>query len=157
MPDPSRERGTARSPEVVLGIDFGMRRIGLATGNTLTGTAHPLETLRHDGQPFDQLARVIDTWRPSRIVVGLPLTASGDESETTRSARRFAQALGEAHPDLPIDLHDERYSTRAADARFVEARREGKARRRDARNLDSVAAAVIVESWLADRAAGAGS
>jgi putative Holliday junction resolvase len=139
---------------VVLGIDFGSRRIGLATGNTLTGTARPLETLRHDGQPFDQLASVIDTWRPTCIVIGLPLTASGEESASTRAARRFARALGERHPGLPIDLHDERFSSRAADARFAEARREGKARRRDARNLDSVAAAVIVESWLAEHRAG---
>jgi putative Holliday junction resolvase len=140
-----------RGPEVVLGIDFGTRRIGLATGNTLTGTARPLQTIRHDGNPFEQLDAVIATWRPGCIVVGLPLTAAGEESDSTRAARQFDRTLGERHPGLGIDLHDERFSSRAADARFVEARREGKARRRDARNLDSVAAAVIVESWLADR------
>jgi putative Holliday junction resolvase len=143
-----------RGPEVVLGIDFGARRIGLATGNTLTGTARPLETIRHDGDPFAQLERVIRDWRPGRIIVGLPLTVQGEDSETTRAARHFARALGERHPNLSIELHDERYSSRAADARFVEARREGSARRRDARILDSVAAAVIVESWLAGRVAG---
>jgi putative Holliday junction resolvase len=138
-----------RGPEVVLGIDFGQRRIGLATGNTLTGTARPLETLRHDGDPYEQLARVINEWRPRRIVVGLPLTIQGEESASTRAARDFAREVAERHPDIAVDLHDERYSSRTADARFVEARRQGEARRRDARNLDSVAAAVIVESFLA--------
>lgn len=136
---------------MVLGIDFGTRRIGLATGNTLTATARPLQTIRHDGDPFGQLDAVIATWRPGCIVVGLPLTAAGAESDASRAVRKFARALDKRHPGLGIDLHDERLTSRAADARFVEARRDGKARRREARNLDSVAAAVIVESWLADR------
>lgn len=136
---------------VVLGMDFGLRRIGLATGNTITGTAQPLETLRHDGDPLGALAPVITQWKPGRIIVGLPLTVDGSESEISRKARAFAAALHERHPDIPIELHDERYSSRAAEARFVDARRGGRARRRDSRNLDSMAAAVIVESWLAEQ------
>ncbi|MGK7294688.1 MAG: Holliday junction resolvase RuvX [Candidatus Wenzhouxiangella sp. M2_3B_020] len=134
---------------VVLGIDYGARRIGVATGNTLTGTAHPLETVRHDGDPFEALDRIIREWRPGRIIVGLPLTADGEDSATTRAARGFADAMRERHPGIDVRLQDERYSSRIADDRFTAARREGRARRRDARNLDSVAAAVIVESWLA--------
>ena len=134
---------------VVLGIDYGARRIGVATGNTFTGTAQPLETVRHDGEPFDALDRLIREWRPRRIIVGLPLTADGEDSATTRAARAFADTLRERHPGIDVHLQDERYSSRVADDRFVAARRAGRARRRDARNLDSVAAAVIVESWLA--------
>ncbi len=138
-------------PAVVLGIDFGLRRIGLASGNTLTGTAQPLETLRHDGAPFDALAPIIEAWKPRRIIVGLPLTADGSESRITKQTRAFAAELQRIRPEIPIELHDERFSSRAAEARFADARRDGRARRRDARNLDSMAAAVIVESWLAER------
>lgn len=149
MPDPAPDRGAS----VVLGIDYGTRRIGIATGNTLTGTARALETITHDGDPFERLAHLIAQWRPDHVVVGLPLAADGTETDSTRAARRFAAELAERHPGVSVSLHDERFSSRAAQARFVEARRSGQARRRDARKLDGVAAAVIVESWLAARAA----
>jgi putative Holliday junction resolvase len=140
-----------RASAVVLGLDFGLRRIGLATGNTITGTAQPLDTLNHDGDPLDALASTIAQWKPDRIIVGLPLAADGGDSAITQQTRAFAAALRHRHPGIAIELHDERYSSRAAEARFASARRAGHARRRDARNLDSMAAAVIVESWLAER------
>lgn len=141
------ERGSA----VVLGMDFGLRRIGLATGNTITGTAQPLQTVNNDGDPVDALQPMIAQWKPGRIIIGLPLSADGSDSAMTRQTRAFAAALRQRHPDIPVEMHDERYSSRAAEARFATARRAGHARRRDARNLDSMAAAVIVESWLAER------
>lgn len=134
---------------LVLGIDFGARRIGLATGNTLTGTARALNTVHHDGAPADDIDRVIESWKPGCIVVGLPLAADGAETESSRAARKFAADLQARHPELDVEFQDERYSSRIADAQFAQARRAGHARRRDARNLDSVAAAIIVESWLA--------
>lgn len=134
---------------VVLGIDFGARRIGVATGNTLTGTARPLSTVHHDGTPAEAIDRIIQSWKPGCIVVGLPLAADGAETESSRAARRFAADLQTRHPELEISFQDERYSSRMADVQFAQARRDGHARRRDARNLDSVAAAIIVESWLA--------
>ncbi|HMB40098.1 MAG TPA: Holliday junction resolvase RuvX [Wenzhouxiangellaceae bacterium] len=137
---------------VVLGIDFGARRIGVATGNTLTGTARPLSTVHHDGTPAEDIDRIIQSWKPGCIVVGLPLAADGAETESSRAARRFAADLQTRHPGLEISFQDERYSSRMADAQFAQARRDGHARRRDARNLDSVAAAIIVESWLAANA-----
>ena len=137
---------------VWLGLDFGERRIGVATGQPLTGTAQPLRTVRHSGDPMPELERVLREWRPAGVVVGLPLAADGSESPTTRAARRFAEQLQTLHPDLRVVLHDERFSSREADARFRAARREGRARRRDAAELDSHAAAVILESWLAESA-----
>ncbi|MBL36998.1 MAG: Holliday junction resolvase RuvX [Xanthomonadales bacterium] len=139
-----------RAPSVlVLGIDFGARRIGLATGNTLTGTARPLNTIHHDGAPAEEIDRAVESWKPGCIVVGLPLAADGSETDSSRAARRFAAEMQARHPDIEVVFQDERYSSRMADAQFATARREGHARRRDARNLDSVAAAIIVESWLA--------
>jgi len=139
-----------RAPSVlVLGIDFGTRRIGLATGNTLTGTARPLNTIHHDGAPAEEIDRIIQSWKPGWIVVGLPLAADGSETDSSSAARRFAAELHARHPEIEMSFQDERYSSTMADAQFAKARRDGHARRRDARNLDSVAAAIIVESWLA--------
>lgn len=139
---------------VWLGLDFGQRRIGLATGQPLTGTAQPLRTIHHSGDPFAELDALIREWRPAGIVVGLPLAADGSDSPMSAAVRAFSEVLGEHHPGVPIELHDERFSSREADARFAVARREGRARRRGARELDSHAAAVILESWLAERAGG---
>jgi len=140
-------------PTVVLGLDFGLRRIGVASGNTLTGTARPLTTVHHQGEPWPALERLIREWRPQRIIIGLPLTADGGDSDISRAAREFGRKLEQRHPGLELQFQDERHTSSAAGSRFVEARRSGQARRKDAANLDSVAAALIVESWLAERAA----
>ncbi|MDX1625168.1 MAG: Holliday junction resolvase RuvX [Wenzhouxiangellaceae bacterium] len=137
----------------VLGVDYGQRRVGLATGHPLTGSAQPLRTIEHSGDPSDELDAVVREWRPARIVVGLPLAADGSESDMSREVRRFADDLRKRHPGIPVDFHDERFSSAAVDRRFAEARAAGRARRRDARNLDAHAAAVILESWLAEHPA----
>lgn len=136
--------------EIVLGIDFGSRRIGLATGHRLTGRARPLKTLDHSGAPFAGLDKVLAEWRPRRVIVGLPLDAGGGESAMSLSVREFAAELGRRHPELTIELHDERLTTRAAAGDFADARRAGAVRRKQARDLDSRAAALILESWLAE-------
>ncbi|MFO7763947.1 MAG: Holliday junction resolvase RuvX [Wenzhouxiangellaceae bacterium] len=137
---------------LILGIDFGARRIGLATGNSVTGTARPLTTIRHDGKPLADIEEVVREWNPDRIVIGLPLAADGSETDMSRAARRFAADVQARFGEVAVEFQDERYSSRMADSQFARARREGRARRRDARNLDSVAAAIIVESWLAAKA-----
>lgn len=134
----------------VLGIDYGKRRIGLATGHPLTGSARPLATIRHTGDPYPELDRVLDQWRPDRLIIGLPLGADGNESEMSREVREFAQGLRSRRPELTVEFHDERLTSAAADAEFAGERKAGRARRRDARNLDSRAAALILESWLAE-------
>jgi len=140
------------SPRRVLGIDFGLKRIGIATGNTLTGTARALQTVPGGEAAAERVARVIREWRPERVIIGLPLAHDGSETESSRRARAFAEALAEHAPGIEIEYEDERYSSRAAQTRFAEARAAGRARRRDAAGLDGVAAALILESWLANQA-----
>lgn len=139
---------------VVLGVDFGRRRIGLATGNTLTGTARALATVAGGDDAAARVARVLTEWRPDRVVIGLPLGPDGSESDMSREVRAFADQLQAACPGAHLEFHDERFSSRGAEARFAEARAAGRARRRDARTLDGVAAALIVESWLAEHGRG---
>lgn len=139
-----------RAHGVVLGIDFGRRRIGLATGNTLTGTARALDTVTGGDQAAERVARAIAEWRPGHVVIGLPLAADGSESDMSREVREFAAQLRALCPGTRFDFHDERYSSRRAETQFAAARAAGQARRRDAARLDQVAAALIVESWLAE-------
>ncbi len=145
---------SAGTPEVgenaLLGIDFGTRRVGLATGHRLTGCATPLRTIHHAGNPIDEIETALAEWQPALVVVGLPLQADGSESAMSRQVRHFVAQLRQRHPALAIELHDERLSSHAAAAHFTEQRRAGRARRGQARDLDSLAAALILESWLAE-------
>ena len=133
----------------VLGFDVGARRIGVAVGNTLSRTARAIAMVAaHDeGPDWDAVAALVREWRPNRLVVGEPLTLEGETQFATHLSRRFAREAAERF-DLPIDMVDERSSTREADRLFAERRRAGQARRRDARALDALAAQIIVERWL---------
>lgn len=132
-----------------LGFDFGLRRIGVAVGQRITATAQPVQTLlAHDGVPdWAAVRTLIDTWRPAALIVGLPLQLDGSEQEISQRARAFGKALNKQY-QRPVHYFDERFSSRDAQARFVEQRKAGTKRRRDAAALDAVAAAIILENWL---------
>lgn len=134
----------------VLGFDYGARRIGVASGNRISQTAQPLPILMvSDGQPdWGRVDALLAEWRPEALIVGLPLTLDGGEQKITRGARAFAAAL-EQRSGLPVHRVDERHTSQEAARRFAAQRASGAARRRDAANIDSLAAAVILESWLA--------
>ncbi|HEX5489078.1 MAG TPA: Holliday junction resolvase RuvX [Rhodanobacteraceae bacterium] len=134
----------------VLGFDFGTRRIGVASGNRISQSAQPLAPLAAQaGQPdWSRVDALLANWKPEALVIGLPLTLDGGEQKATRGARAFADALA-ARSGLPVHLVDERHTSQEAASRFAARRAAGAARRRDAANIDSLAAAVILESWLA--------
>lgn len=138
-------------PLCVLGFDVGARRIGVAVGNTLSRSARAIAMVaaRDDGPDWDAVTALVREWRPDRLVIGEPLTLDGEPQLATHLARRFAREAGTRF-DLPVDLVDERSSSREADRRFAEQRRAGQARRRDARALDAVAAQIILERWFGD-------
>jgi len=141
---PSRERA-----DTVLAFDFGTRRIGVAVGDLATRLAHPLATIEREREAdrFAEIAALVDEWKPSRLVVGLPVHADGTPHETTARARRFARQLA-GRTGLPVELADERHTTVAAGSSLAEAGRTG-ARARDVR--DRVAAQLILQGWLDDR------
>lgn len=134
---------------VLLAFDFGEKRIGVATGNTLTGAAQPLGTVAEtttDGR-FARIGALIREWQPARLVVGRPLHPDGAAHEVTARAERFARQL-EGHFGLPVSLVDERYSSVAAQARL---RAQGRgARGRAAQGDDAMAAAIILEQYLSE-------
>lgn len=134
---------------VLLAFDFGEKRIGVATGNTLTGAAQPLGTVAEtttDGR-FARIGALIREWQPARLVVGRPLHPDGTAHEVTARAERFARQL-EGRFGLPVSLVDERYSSVAAQARL---RTQGRAARgRAAQGDDAMAAAIILEQYLSE-------
>lgn len=137
------------APRSVLGFDVGRRRIGVAVGNTISASATAIAVVsaRDEGPDWDAVDGLVRQWRPDRLLVGDPLTLDGEVQAITRHARAFAEQL-RARFGLPVEMVDERSSSREADARFAERRRGGTARRKDAAVLDAVAAQIIVERWL---------
>jgi putative holliday junction resolvase len=148
---PSSMTGAAPSGHTItaLGFDFGTRRIGVAVGNGLTGSAQPLEVVSNGdrGPDWNRIGVLIRDWRPQVLLVGLPLTLDGAEQRNSTAAREFSTTLVQRY-GLPAHLVDERLSSVEAARRFAELRARGAARRKDAQNLDAVAAQVIVETWL---------
>lgn len=137
------------APTLVLGFDYGSRRVGVACGNTLTKSARPLKTLVRGGQPpWEDIAALVAEFAPSQFVVGLPYNMDGTETALTPDVRRFAQELSERF-HLPVALVDERLSSRAAEAELRDARAQGRMRKRVAHSdVDMTAAKVLVEQWL---------
>jgi len=132
--------------QFILGFDFGLKHIGVAAGQALTGTAQPVTTLAAErGTPqWHEVTKLIQTWRPQALVVGIPLNMDGTEQPLTKKARAFAQELAQRY-QLPIHPMDERLSSVEARAQLF-ARGGYKALQKKA--IDSVAAQLILESWL---------
>jgi len=142
----------------VLGIDFGDRRIGLALSDPTGTLARPWRTLERDCPDDEAVARVADVVRTlaadddglDAIVIGLPLRLNGSAHAMTDRVRAFAAALG-ARVTQPIALQDERLSSHEAESRLSLNERDWRKRKRV---LDAASAAVVLQDYLDERAAG---
>jgi putative Holliday junction resolvase len=139
-----------RHDGTVLGFDVGARRIGVAVGSALGLGARALAVVdvHAHGPDWQAIERLHKEWRPDGFVVGDPMTLDGGDQPIRTFAHAFAAHLL-ARYALPVVLVDERSSSIEAAQRFAADRAQGKRRRRDADALDAVAAAVIIERWLA--------
>ncbi len=140
----------APAARTVLSFDYGLRRIGVAVGNTLTGTAEVLTTVgAQDGEPdWIAIGRCVADWRPAAMVVGVPYNMAGHDAAITTAALRFADDLGER---FGIEVHrvDERLSSREAEDDLRERRRSGAKTRRVRRGeVDREAARLLLLQWL---------
>lgn len=145
----------------VLGLvfDFGLKHIGLAVAQRPAGVARALTTIgAKDGEPlWTALDPIVAEWRPTILVVGLPLNMDGTPSAMAERARVFGEQLA-ARYSLPNDYVDERLSTFEAESRIGERSADGRKRtstvgkstRRNSENtrLHALAAEVIAETWL---------
>ena len=134
------------NPTVVLGFDFGLSRIGVAVGQTITRTASPAGILSaKQGEPdWDEVAKTVWRWKPQLLLVGLPLNTDDTDSDISRQAKQFAKTMEQYN--LPVQLVDERYSTREAHWKLEEIHGD----RQGYRRVDDIAACLIVETWLKD-------
>ena len=134
----------------LLALDFGLRRIGIASATPLTGTATPLTTVAaRDGEPdWSQLDTLIHEWQPELLVLGLPHNSDLSESDMTARVRAFADRLQERY-ELEVKFMDERYTSAEAESRLKQQRQSGiRTKRIKKADVDSLAAAIIAESWM---------
>ena len=139
------------APQIVLAFDFGLKRIGIASGDTLTATAapRPAATMIATGPDWSAIEREIRALQPHLLVVGAPYNVDGSASQMSDAAREFAAEL-ERRFRIPVQRVDERYSSLQASAVLKDKRASGTRRRRVRReDIDSAAAAVILERWFA--------
>ena len=129
----------------VIGFDFGTHWIGTAIGQTQTCTASPLQGVRviNNKPDWQTIAKLIETWQPSKLIVGLPTSMLDKESAMTEKAKRFSRQL-EGRFNVKTELVDERLTTREA-WQIVEESAHKKVVKQD---IDCIAAVLITESWL---------
>jgi putative holliday junction resolvase len=139
----------APSAEVIIAFDYGVRRIGVAVGQTTTATASPAGVIPVHGSPdWPAIERCVREWSPGRLLVGVPYNMDGTETVLTATCRAFANELARRF-GLPVDCVDERLTSAAATADLREARRSGARTRRVRReDIDAHAARLILETWL---------
>ena len=126
--------------ETVLAFDFGLKRIGVAIGNTLLREARPLTVIAAatNDAKFAAIAALIGEWKPDRCIVGLPLHPDGAEHEMTVRCRRFGNQLN-GRFGVPVVMVDERYSSAVIDQRRGE-------------RIDDQAAAIILQQYFNEHA-----
>lgn len=136
-------------PETVLAFDFGLRRIGVAVGQTVTGSASPLGIVRNRdaGVDLERIAALIEEWQPAKLIVGLPLNADGSDSDMLDVVTAFIETLSAFA--LPVETVDERYTSVEAERRLKAARAAGTRGRLSKADVDAAAAVLIAERYLA--------
>jgi len=132
--------------DILLGFDFGMKRIGVAVGQTVTRTARALTTLKaENGMPNKEaLSKLIKIWQPTAIIVGIPLNMDGTEQAITQEARRFVEMLRNLFK-IPVYEMDERLTTKSARETLFE---EGGYKALQNGQVDRVAAQLILQNWI---------
>lgn len=135
----------------VLAFDVGARRIGVAIGNALSATGRELAVVDvRDGEPdWRRIEALLREWRAEALVVGDPRLLDDERGDqpARRRARRFAREVA-ARSALPVWLVDERSTSMEAARRFATGRAAGARRRSQARDLDALAAVIILERWF---------
>jgi len=132
--------------EIVVGFDFGMRRIGVAVGQAITKSANPLTTLPAKGgiPDWNSVTNLLQEWKPQALIVGIPLNMDGTDQPITEDAKNFAKELKKQFK-LPVFGMDERLSTKDARERVFQA---GGYKKLQSAEIDAVAAQLILENWL---------
>ena len=136
------------SPETILAFDFGLRRIGVAVGQNVTGSASPVGIVNNGetGPDYEQIGKLLKEWSPEHLVVGMPLHADGTAGDLESTILEFVSALERF--GLPIARVDERNTSQEAEQALIKARQAGSRGRIKKEHIDSAAAVFIAERYL---------
>lgn len=130
----------------IIGIDYGTKRIGIATTDPLQIIASPLETVATP-QIFDYLTQYFFTEEVERIIVGEPKKLDDTDGDILPQVRRFVEKLNQLFPNIPVDMQDERYTSREAQRIIINSGIK-KMKRRDKTLVDKISASIILEEWM---------
>ncbi len=133
----------------VISFDFGLKRTGVAVGNTLTGSASPETTLQsQDEKPdWQGISDLIREWKPRQLVVGMPQELDGGDSPLKQRIERFCNQLSGRY-NLPVDQENEQFTSIEAARRLKQLRQSGRKQKVRKEEVDMVAAAIILENWM---------
>ena len=136
------------SVQQVLGFDYGEKRIGVASGQSITRSANPITTLSciNNKPDWTAIETLIKEWKPDALIIGLPFFLDGSKSEMTERAEKFSRQL-EGRFNLPVYTHNEALSSFEAE-QFLQQKSAGKKTQHNKQDIDKIAAAIIVQSWL---------
>ena len=139
----------ASTPATILAFDYGLRRIGVAVGQTVTGSASPLGIVDNGERGPDnaRIEALVKEWRPNGIVVGMPLHADGSPGDLAPTIRAFMRDLERF--GVPVTEIDERHTSQEAEAALIRARQAGSKGRISKSDIDAAAAVMIAERYLA--------
>lgn len=139
-----------QSTQTYLAFDYGERRIGVAVGQAVTGTATPIVTLgaKHTAPDWDAIKSLIHEWEPDALIVGLPTITDRSSQRLASKITAFCQAL-RARFARPVHTIDESFTSTEAYYQLRTQRRLGRKRVLTKEDIDRWAAAIILESWMA--------
>ena len=135
----------------ILAFDYGLKRIGVAIGNSLTTTATPLTTLIQSsaGPDWREVDHLISEWQPQQLLLGMPDTQTTSGVQLCKAIKKFGQEL-QTRYDLPLDYIDDELTSAVASATLKKARQSGLRKRIKKPEIDRQAAALILTQWFND-------
>jgi len=133
----------------VLVFDFGLQRAGVAVGNTIVGTASAVETLQSiNSKPnWQGITKLIDEWKPTQLVVGMPKQLDGTDTPLNDKIIRFCNQLNGRY-NLPVAQANEQFTSIEAGRRLKEVRQAGRKKKVSKEDVDQLSAVIIFENWF---------
>ena len=134
---------------VVIAFDFGLKRTGVAVGNTITGSATPECTLTSkNNQPdWDSISTLFKEWQPTQVVVGMPTELDGSENPLNKKIQRFCNQI-EGRYNIKVDQENEQFTSIEAARRLKQLRQSGSNKIINKEEVDKIAASIILENWI---------
>lgn len=134
---------------VVIAFDFGLKRTGVAVGNTITGSATPECTLigKNEQPDWDGISRLFKEWQPSQIVVGMPVELDGSENPLKKRIERFCNQINGRY-NVAVDQENEQFTSIEAAQRLKQVRQTGRKQKVSKDEVDKIAASIILENWM---------